>query len=191
MQDLSSLQVPCPIVLYRCTRYPAGPGDVFKLYLDSETRNRKKIPHWAWLVRRCIGARGIRKIINNKKIRHFLVPESGSNVLPVYPYSSSLNPQPIILMETDMEPESEEVSKLMWKTIVTRKHLDELYSILKQGYGGNGVISLVCNVPFTKCGKFAFTDTEDPQDELKLKYVKKFFSKEMQRYWDGLINEQR
>ena len=179
---------PMPNSFVIIARHPAVPGYIFKLYLDSESRYRKEIPHWIWLARRCAGAQGIRKIINHKKIRHFLVPDKWLYVPPVYPYSSSPNPQPMILMETDVEPESKEVSGHMWKTIVTRKHLDELYSILKHGYGGHGVINLPCNVPFTQCGKFAFTDTEDPRADLKLRYVKKFLSKEMQRYWDSLIN---
>ncbi len=179
---------PMPYSYVIVARHPAVPGYVFKLYLDSETRYRKNIPHWVWLARRCAGAQGIRKVINQKKIQHFAIPDKWLYVLPPYPPSTSLNPQPVILMETDMEPESKEVSVHMWKTTVTRKHLDELYSILKHGYGGHGVINLPNNVPFTKQGKFAFTDTEDPRNDLNLKHIKKYLSKGMQHYWDNLIN---
>lgn len=168
-------------------RHPEIPGYVFKLYLDSETRMRNDVPHWKWLVRRCEGAQSIRKVIKRKNILHFSVPDKWLYVLPAYPFSSVQNPEVIILMETDMELETKEVSRQMWKTGVTRKHLDELYSIFKHGYGGPGIVKLPANVPYTKNGTFAFTDTEDPPANLKLKYIKKYLSKEMQRYWDTLL----
>ena len=58
-------------------RHPLIPGYVFKLYLDSEDRLRKEVAHWISLTRRCVGAQGIRQIIERKKIQHFLVPENG------------------------------------------------------------------------------------------------------------------
>ncbi len=183
---------PMALSFVTVARHQLVPGYVFKLYLDSETRQRKDIPHWQWLARRCDGAKGIRKIIKRENITHFVVPDKWLYVLPVYPFSSSLNPQPLILMETDMEPVSPEVTEHMWKTIITREYLDELYTIFKHGYGGQGTIFLTNNVPFTKQGKFAFTDTEDPREVLKLKHlqhIKKYLSKEMQRYWDTLISD--
>lgn len=182
---------PMPLSFVIVARHPMIPGYVIKLYLDSETRQRKDVPHWRWLMRRCEGARGIRKIIKKKKIRYFSVPDKWLYILPVYPYSSVLTPQPVVLVETDMQPESFEVTERMWATAIKRKHLDELYSILRQGYGGHGTIFLTNNVPYTKLGKFAFTDTEDPQKEgLPLKHIKKYLSKEMQEYWESLISEE-
>lgn len=102
---------PMPYSFVIVARHPSIPGYVFKIYLDSEIRSRKQIPHWKWLYYRCTGAEGIRKIIKRKNIRHFLVPDKWLYVLP--PCSSVLNPQPIILMETDMEPESREVTEYM------------------------------------------------------------------------------
>lgn len=173
-------------------RHPLVPGYVFKLYLDSETRCRKEIPNWVWLTQRCAGARGIKKVIKRHNIRFFTVPDKWLYLVPAYPSSNYSKPQTVILMATDMEPESHEVTKEMWKTAITRKHLDELYQILKYGYGGHGVLSLLANVPYTKQGKFAFTDTEDPRTKLKLKkkHVKKFLSPEMQKYWDSLVNQE-
>ncbi|MBS0605162.1 MAG: hypothetical protein JSS60_09045 [Verrucomicrobia bacterium] len=179
---------PMPNSFMIVARHPEIPGYVFKLYLDSETRCRKDIPHWTWLVRRCAGASAIRKLIRQEKIQYFSVPDKWIYILSVYPFSNVVNPQPVILMETDMELESPEESKRMWKTAVTRKHLDELYAILKHGYGGHGVVNLSSNVPYTKSGKFAFTDTEDPPAKLKLKRVKRYLSKGNRHYWDSLIN---
>ena len=179
---------PMPHSFMIVARHPAVPGYVFKMYLDSEVRNREGVPHWEWLVRRCVGAQGIKHIIKTENISHFLVPDKWLYVLPVYPYSSSLRPELVVLMETDMEPESQKVTKKMWKTAITRKHLDELYLILKEGYGGNDVLHLTLNVLFTKSGKFAFTDTEFSRvNHPKLKRVKKYLSKEMQSYWSSLI----
>ena len=180
---------PMPYSFVTVVRHPAIPGYVFKLYLDSESRCRKQIPNWSWLVRRCMGARGIKKIIKRKHIRRFLVPDKWLYIVPPYPYPSILNPQPIILMETDMEPESQAVTRDMWRKGITTKHLDELYSILKHGYGGHGVINLVSNVPFTKKRKFAFTDTEDPKATLNLKHICTYLSFEMANYWMDLINQ--
>ena len=169
-------------------RHPLIPGYVFKLYLDSEDRLRKGVPHWLSLTRRCVGAQGIRQIIAREKIQHFLVPDKWLYLLPVYPFSNAVNPEPIVLIETDMEPESLETSILMWKTGITREHLDELYCILKHGFGGEGTMSLFVNVPSTQCRKFAFTDTESLKMKLKLKNVKRYLSEEMELYWDSLIN---
>ncbi len=180
---------PMPLSFIIVARHPQVPGYVFKIYLDSEKRCRKEIPHWQWLARRCAGAFGIRQIIAREKIRFFSVPDKWLYLLPVYPHSKEPNPQPVLLVETDMEPVSYEMTQDMWKNNVTRKHLDELYCILKQGFGGNGTIFLYENIPFTKRGKFAFTDTEDPRTQLELKHVKRYLSKEMQRYWESLIRE--
>ena len=179
---------PLPNSYIIVARHPEVPGYVFKLHLDSETRSRKNQPHWIWLVRRCVEAKKIRKVIKHKKIRHFSVPDKWLFIPPAYPYSSAPNPQPMIVVETDMELVSYEQSELMWKTGITTEHLDELYSIIKHGYGGHSVLYLPSNIPFTKNNKFAFVDTEGPQsDGLKLKMIKKFLSKEMQKYWDTLI----
>ncbi|MGC2595206.1 MAG: hypothetical protein WA347_02875 [Rhabdochlamydiaceae bacterium] len=179
---------PLPNSFTIVARHPAIPGYVFKLHLDSERRSRNQLPHWVWLASRCAEAKKIRKVIKHKNIRYFSVPDKWLFVLPVYPYSSSLNPQLIILVETDMELVSNEETEGMWKKGIKRKHLDELYSIIKHGYGGRSVLHLTRNVPFTKHGKFAFIDTEGPQSDINLKSVKKHLSKEMRDYWDTLVD---
>ena len=167
-------------------RHPAVPGFVFKLYLDSEKRTKKDIPHCEWLARRCIGAKRIRKIIQKKKIRHFVVPDKWIYVLPIYPLAQEPHPEPIILLATEMDLENEETTKVAWQTKVTRRYLDELYAILKHGCG---TTALVNNTPYTKQGQFAFTDTEYPKRHFHLEKVKSVLSKEMQHYWDTLIEE--
>jgi hypothetical protein len=163
-------------------RHPAVPGYVFKLYLDSELRNKDGIPNCEWLARRCIGAETIRNLIHKKKMRHFAIPDKWLYVLPPHP-TKAPNPQPVIVVETDMQLESEEITKRAWKTYVTPEHLDELYTIIKPGYG---TVGLVRNIPYTKNGKFAFTDTEYPKRKNKLHRVKPYLSEEMQEYWTHL-----
>ena len=182
---------PMPRSFIIVARHPQVPGFVFKIYLDSEERCREESPHWKSLAKRCAGAFGIRQIIKRNNFRYFSVPDKWLYILPLYPFSSVQNPEPIILIETDMELESYEVTKQMWKTGITQEYLDELYFILKKGFGGHGTVCLSVNVPFTKRGKFAFTDTESSRAKLNLKNIKKYLSEEMQQYWDSLINPKK
>lgn len=161
------------------------PGYVFKLYLDSETRCKKEIPNWEWLTRRCIGADILRKFIKKNKIRYFTVPDKWLYLLPP-PSSTGPNPQPVIVVATDMEVESKEKTAFAWKTCVTKEHLDELFSIVKHGYG---TVGLTRNILYTKSGTFSFVDTEYPIRRLNLKRVRTYLSEEMQSYWDILIEK--
>lgn len=172
-----------PVSYIVVARHYDAPGYIFKIYLDSEMRTRKGIPNWKWLLARCRGAQKIRKVIKEKKLRYFSVPDKWLYPLPQYPLSREQYAQPVILIETDMEIETHEVTKMSWLT-VKPKHLDELYEVLKNGYGS---FHLTRNVPYTKKGKFAFVDTEFPRRILKLEKAKKYLSPNMQKYWDKLI----
>jgi hypothetical protein len=164
-------------------RHPELPGQVLKLYLDNETRTKEGIPNSEWLTRRCIGAKIIRDILNKKKFKTFTIPDKWLYVLPKEPPSHGPVPQPVLVIETDMELYNEPESLTAWKTQITPQHLNELYEILKHGYG---TIRVAENIPFTQHGTFAFTDTEYPKRKLKLRKVKPYLSEEMQVYWDEL-----
>jgi hypothetical protein len=166
-------------------RHPAFPGYIFKVYLDSETRAVRDAPYWTHLVTRCKGALRVKKAIRQKKLRYFTVPDKWLYLLPEYPLSKEQNPQPLILVETDMEIDDEETTRKKWLNVKS-KHLDELYEILKLGYGST---SLAANVPSTKNGKFAFIDTEYTKRRLPLEKVKNFLSPEMRIYWDTLYRK--
>lgn len=174
-----------PLSLVIVALHPAFPGYIFKVYLDSETRIVRRNPHRNGLVARCQGARRIRRVIREKKLRYFSVPDKWLYVLPEYPLSGEQNPQPFILIETDMQIDDLDTSKKKWRRVKS-KQLDELYEILKLGYGS---VSLAQNVPSTKNGTFAFIDTEFPKRNLQLHKIKKFLSPEMRNYWDGLIEK--
>jgi hypothetical protein len=164
-------------------RHPECPGYIFKLYFDSEQRTHGGIAHWVWLTRRCVGAKKIKATIKKHKLKYFTVPDKWLYILPHFPLSQEPNPEPFILVETYFD--LHEDSARIWKTRVKHKHLYELYTIYKSGYGSSEVVK---NVPYTKKGKFAFVDTESPKRKPYLKRVKKYLSKEMQEYWDYLIN---
>jgi hypothetical protein len=164
-------------------RHPEVPGYVFKLYLDTETRMKEGIPNCEWLAKRCIGAHLIRQIILNKRLKHFTIPDKWLYVIPPDPPALGPVPQPVLVIETDMQLVDEDSSKHAWRSEITPEHLAELYSILKHGYGS---IRVAENIPFTQQGTFAFTDTEYPKRKFKLKRVTPYLSEEMQSHWKEL-----
>lgn len=159
-------------------RHPSVSGYIFKMYLNGERkRPRDGITGVEWLLRRCVGADILRKWIQQEKISHFAVPEKW-----LYPLSHEER-HPVVLIATDMEIASEEETRLAWKTIISEEHLDELYSILGQGYGS---INITGNIPYTKNGKFAFVDTEKLRQTHNLARVRPYLSENMRQYWDEL-----
>ena len=161
-------------------KHPSAKGYIFKIYPDSIKHTRDGISSAEWLLRRCKVADKIRKMIRERGIHFFSVPDKWLYALPSAKHHS------LILVATDMEIEDEEVSKIAWKTEVTPRHLQELYSILSTGYGS---IDLPINIPYTKKGCFAFIDTENLKRKLNLRQVKKYFSKEMANCWERLYQE--
>lgn len=169
--------------------HPNLPGILLKLYLDNETRLKDGLEGYVWLERRCQGALDIRNVISQKRIKYFTVPDKYLYRLPNQPapmVGPGFNPQPYLLVVTDMNLVSPDESANAWKTKITKKHLDELYAILSQGLGSAYV---GINVPFTRSGLFAFIDTEYPKREIKYRQAKEFLSPEMAKYWDKLVKK--
>lgn len=179
-----SIIVEMPRSLAFVVRHPQVPGYVFKMHLDSEVAGRNGIPSWRWLTQRCEGARKIRKIIRKHGIRHFIVPDKWLYVLPHNADVNIKTSQPVVLIASDIEVQSRKASAVAWRKEITRRHLDELYLILKPGLGS---IHLDSNVLYTKDGVFAFVDTEKPKESYRLKKAAKYFSKKMQKYWLDII----
>jgi len=176
-----------PISYLRIARHPLLPGYLLKVCLDNETRQKKGIPAWQWLVNRCKGAENIRKLIKEKKLRYFTVPDKWIYPLPVNPMPALPNgqsQQPVILVVKDMNIVSARQTRDIWKNKITTRHLDELYCILSHGYSS---CFLVGNIPYCKNGKFACIDTEYPQRQLIYKKIKRYLSEDMNAYWDKLI----
>jgi hypothetical protein len=178
--------VAMPLSFVIVARHPAVPGYVFKLYYDTELRSKENKQNCEWLTMRCIGAKKIKKVMREEGIRYFRVPDKWLYVLPQYPAPTGPNPQPVIVMATDMQPTSLHKTKRAWRTVVTKRHLDELYAILKHGYGTTG---LVRNILFIREETFAFLDTEYPIRDLNLKEVRQYLSDEMKEYWEELMKK--
>lgn len=169
---------------WHLAKHPQVPGYLFKVYLD--TSNLKKNEGWRKLANRCIGAANIRNLIKKKGLRHFVVPEKWLYRLP-FDSDDPQSQQPVILMVTDMRLTCLSDCEEAWKD-ATKEQLDELYCIYSHGYGST---SLVNNVCYTREGKFAFIDTELPYREVNMKSVLKYFSEEMQDYWEDLIRPKK
>lgn len=160
-------------------RHPSIRGYIFKVYLNSEKqRPSEGILGIEWLLRRCVGAAALRKWIQERGIRHFVVPEKW-----LYPLFHGER-HPAILVATDMQIESKEMNLYAWKTLISHEHLRELCAIFKAGYGSTYISG---NILYTQSGKFALLDTEKPQQVRDLKKINPYLSESMQLYWDQLI----
>lgn len=111
------------------------------------------------------------------------MPDKWLYLLPTFQNSS--NYHLVLAIVTDMNILSREERKKAWKTVPTKKHLDELYYILSHGAGSNFLSS---NVPYTKEGKFAFIDTEYPKRSISLDKVKLYIDASLHPYWDHLTH---
>jgi hypothetical protein len=167
-------------------KHPLTPDYIYKIYLDNETHMKNDLPGWKRLTIRCLVAKKMKDIIAEKQMRHFIVADKWLYPLPILPKSRAIASHPVILLAKDMDIYPKEESLRAWKTLITKEHLDELYYLMSRGYGSTG---LPRNVPYSRCGKFVFIDTEYDigQKELRLERVKKYLSPEMQQYWGDVI----
>lgn len=163
--------------------HPSISGYLLKIYLDSETKKKNGNQGWELLTNRCEGAKNVRKLIQKKGFKHFVVPDKWLYPLPARPEAGVIR-HPVILLVTDMEITTLTECERAWKTRATKELLDELFCILSHGYASAHLIS---NVAYTKQGKFAFIDTEYPKRKIDYGMARPFLSKEMQEYWDKLV----
>lgn len=162
------------------------PGYLVKIYLQSD----KEKQTWKWMINRCLGAENIRNLIKAKKLRYFTVPDKWIYVLP----NSEINTEdllisadetaPGLLVATHVDIVDLEASKRAWKTVVTRRHLRELYCILSHGFAS---CYLPQNIPYTKQKKFSCLDTEYPHRQHRLQCIGSKLSDEMRAYWEHLV----
>ena len=163
--------------MFAIAEHPDFPGYLFKIHLHSSSRVIED--RWLNLTARCNAAERLRTLIKKEKLRYFTVPDKWIYVTP----TESRDP---ILIVTKMNIVSENKTKYAWSKFLKHKHLKELYIIIKSNCGSS---KLVQNIPFTKEGVFTCIDTEKPSkgDE----HLKKYLSKEMQAYWDGLVKKDK
>lgn len=167
--------------------HPLIPGYLVKVYLDSELRSRRNIPSWQWFANRAKNAKAIDNVIKSKKLKYFTVAKKWIYPLPI-------NPAPpndlgylrknVILLVKDMNLVSKSENLLAWKTVITKKHLDEFYTIITS-VGGSSYRP--DNVTYTKNGKFAFIDTEYTNKSPDYRSILPYLSPKMAAYWKKLI----
>lgn len=164
----------------RIARHPKLKNYLFKLYLTEEAGLRMKSRQNA-LIRRCTVAAGLRRLIHEHKLRYITVPDKWLYEVanPAHPHEKLF-----VLIVQDMRLVSREKSKAAWKTKVTRRHLRELYCVLRHGYAS---LAIDQNISYTKSKTFSCIDTEYLPRNFELEKVKKYFSKKMRRYWDALL----
>ncbi len=165
------------------------PNHLVKVYLDSELRNKKNVPGWLWFVRRCEGAKKIRKVIKKNEFKYFSAPLKWLYPLPVEPAPPQdpfYTRHNFVLLVQDMQLTDSETNLRAWKTLITKAHLQELYVIISYA---NGSSYRADNIPYTKEGNFAFIDTEYPYRSPNFKNIRRYLSDEMRQYWDHLIRK--
>lgn len=162
--------------------HPLLKGYLVKAYIESH----KMKENWEWAVYRCLGVNLIRKLIKEKKLRHFVTPDKWIYPLTPFEKNGNLieNTTPIILVVTDMELVDKSDSKNAWKTSHDKILIQQLYCILSHGYSS---CCLGSNIPYTLKGKYACIDTENPQRDLPLHHVGRHLSEEMSLYWEYLV----
>lgn len=171
----------------RVASHPELPGYLVKVYLDNVLSTRKGKSDLYWFKKRCEGAKAISRVIKKAKIKNFNVAKKWIYLLPEYPAppkSPEYLRKNVLLLVKDMELVSSEDSYHAWRTFITPNHLDELYLIIKFGGGSSYRPD---NIPYTRSGKFAFIDTEYPNQVPDFKSIRPFLSPKMQKYWDKLV----
>lgn len=170
----------------RILKHPLLPDFLFKAYVDAETRKKKNLDSWQWLVKRCEGAAAVRHIIKKKKIKFFTVPDKWIYLLPetlLPPDKYSPPPHLALLLVTDMRLASSKECLYAWKHQITKEHLDELYQIISYAKGSSYRPD---NIPLTIDGTFAFIDTEYPSHKPDYDSIKSYLCPEMSLYWEKL-----
>jgi hypothetical protein len=122
-----------------------------------------------------VSAEKIRQKIKKEKMRYFTVPDKWLYKVSKKKY--------YILVVQDMQLVSHQESEEAWREKVTKRHLQELYRLEKQGYTS---VEIAQNIPYTRRGKFSCIDTEYSKRTLPLARVKDFLSPRNKQVWDSI-----
>lgn len=167
--------------------HPKMPHYLVKIYLDTVLSKKQHKESWEWLVRRCVGAKKIRKIIRHRKLQYFVAADKWIYCLP--PEPSPINDgqhirHPALLLVTDMNLVPSKLNKYAWRHYITEKHLDELYTIISRAKGSSYRPD---NIAYTYENRFAFIDTEYPSRGPDYKSIRKYLNPTLLIYWDSLV----
>jgi hypothetical protein len=169
--------------LMRVASHPNLPGYIVKVFfIDERKLEREKSGGWRGFFGRCEAAKRIRVIIREGGIQHFQAPCKWLFYPPYHP-SCGLDDQPVILIAEYQELVSPNENEQAWLNMVTEVHLDELYKIIA---GAGGASYRPDNIPLTKCGKFAFIDTEYSHEEHDYDSITPYLTAKMNQYWQRL-----
>lgn len=181
-----------PRSFIRVVAHSKLPGYLIKLVTDVELREKDHHPAWYWFVNRCTGVQKIHDVLARNNIKYFVAPKKWIYPLPVNPYPSKDKPanvrKLVVLLVEDMKLTSKEENLIAWKHDITKKHLDELYNIIKE-VGGHSYRAE--NIPQTKKGTFAFVDTEYPRSPPRFSDIRRYLSSGKRYYWDNLVSSQQ
>jgi hypothetical protein len=176
-----------PRSFIRVARHPDLPNHLIKANLDVDLKLKGGHTSWEWFLRRCEAAKVIRKIILEKNLRHFSVPEKYLYILPAEPKppnSPTYSRKFLVLVVEDMHLVSDETNLHLWETMITQEHLDELFKILKKL---PHMTLRASNMVFTKEGKIAFIDTEYiHRCSHGYERLDEFLNPKMRSYWQSI-----
>lgn len=164
-------------------RHPSVPGYLFKLHIDKDLRKKKGKPGWYWFSKRLKGIREIEACIKENNLTLFKTPEKWVYPLPINPSppgKESYKRKNFVLIAEDMNIYNDEENVAMWKTHITRQHLDQIKIIFDTCGGGS---LKPRNLPFSYDGKIAFIDTEYPGNKITYSSLNYGLNDEMKEYW--------
>ncbi len=170
------------------TGHSNTPGYLFKIYL--ETAN---VDELSLFMKRINGAILIRNALDKNDYNHIMkVPQKWLYAVPEpLGLSAGKFPKRYILVVEDMDIFSDDETRRLYKTIITRDHLEALYTMLTTCLLSDS--TWLPNIPFSHDGRIAFIDTEFAGTTQsiwsRLGRMCKNLSSEMRDYWVTLVME--
>lgn len=160
------------------------PGFLLKVYLDSQF----EVSEGEMWLKRIKGRKVIEACLKKHGYDQFVLPKKWIYPLPVNPsppINAGYNRKNFILVVERMDILDHKENAQAYKHKMTRRHLQELYTILMECQLTDCVY--IGNIPFTKSGKIAFIDTEITFSGIPdLSRFKKYLSPSMQAYLEKL-----
>lgn len=168
------------------TGHPRLKGYLIKVFLDDYD-----VPEWAYWVKRIEGAKTVQAVLDKYGYNKIMkVPKKWIYHLPNSPAPKEGSPFPksFVLVVQDMGIVGDEANTSKYRYGITKVHLEALYKVITECKLVDSVY--LDNIPFCFDNKIAFLDTEwvnVTDRKLKLNYLTKYFSPDLQKYWLSLI----
>lgn len=170
--------------------HPQLQGYFVKAFSDMELGIKGPKADWVKLTHRIEGAKSIKACIYKYGLQNkFKVPKKWLYPLPADPSppkTAKFLRKNFVLIAEDCRIYDHEKNNRMYKKEMTTDIMDALYIIISECGLADSLYAF--NVPFCKDGKLAFIDTEYHHKwPVNYKKFGKYFSSEMNTYWDKLI----